>query len=905
VNHESINNNSGAAFPYFSWPWALAVYVVLTLLMFGDVLLSGGDKILSSVHTDIASQFLYWRDFGFRELRHGNLALWNPHLFSGAPFFGGFQSALLYPLNFPYLLLPTGAAINIGIALHVLLLGFFTYLWARHRDLHPLAALLTGILVMFCGPHFLHIYAGHLPNLCTMTWVPLIFLTVDGLLEKPTLGWGLLGSFAVAMQILAGHPQYVYYTALSVVIYTGIAILYPCRPGNDHRPDNARLATNKPGKNGRSDSTLKSKELFFSLGAKKWALPAVLAIFAAGAALSAVQLLTGIEAARESVRAGGVPFSFAAMFSFPPENFLTLLAPYLFGDLINNPYWGRAYLWEMNLFIGLNALVLAAYGLLRGGRTARILAVVIVVIFILALGVHTPFFRFLYDFLPGFDKFRGVSKFIFFASLLMIILAGTGLDKLMSNVRKNAATATPQTPSANAAADTRTDTTTEAVTHTETDPPAESSPRSPSGDGTEKKPLNLRKYSPFARIIPKTDPERDGSVRTLRINLPASSRGYVFILAAALLTAASALWLNSIATGSLSPELWTNFLALIARSGESYLDVRLFAHREFILHAAFFASQWLLIAALTLAVTAWLWQVTRRYPKIAVYGIVLLALLEVFLFARMTRESFNPAILNIPDLKKFVRSLDNDERILNLWLPNSALSLGAHDIWGHDPGVPRRYAELITFTQGHDSQQASQYVNFRQYHPLFKMLRLRYVITPGRENLEISEFPGAMKRIQLVSDWQTAASLPEALSIMGKSDFDPLKTVVLEKAPPFAKNACTYAGTARIISSSTDEFSIEAKLDCPAILLITDNHSTGWQGEAIEKKSPYRYPIIRANHALMAIPLTAGSHRFRIFYLPQAFVTGAAISGLAWISYVVIFLYWRRQGRASPRPPEP
>ena len=263
MNHEAINNNSGTAFPYFSWPWALAIYFALTLLMFGDVLLSGGATILSSVHTDIASQFLYWRDFGFRELRHGNLALWNPHLFSGAPFFGGFQSALLYPLNFPYLLLPTGAAINIGISVHVLLIGFFTYLWAHHRGLQPLAALLTGILLMFCGPHFLHIYAGHLPNLCTMTWVPLIFLAVDGLLEKPTLGWGLLGSFAVAMQILAGHPQYVYYTALSVLIYTVIAILYPCRPGNAPGPDDAHLAPNTPGKNGRSDRTMKIKEFFF------------------------------------------------------------------------------------------------------------------------------------------------------------------------------------------------------------------------------------------------------------------------------------------------------------------------------------------------------------------------------------------------------------------------------------------------------------------------------------------------------------------------------------------------------------------------------------------------------------------------------------------------------------------
>ena len=34
------------------------------------------------------------------------------------------------------------------------------------------AACLAGTLAMFCGAHFLHVYAGHLPNLCTMVWVP-------------------------------------------------------------------------------------------------------------------------------------------------------------------------------------------------------------------------------------------------------------------------------------------------------------------------------------------------------------------------------------------------------------------------------------------------------------------------------------------------------------------------------------------------------------------------------------------------------------------------------------------------------------------------------------------------------------------------------------------------------------
>ena len=92
----------------------------------------------------------------------------------------------------------------------------------------------------------------------------------------------------------------------------------------------------------------------------------MLAAIAAGCALSAVQILTGLDAAQESVRTGGIAFSFAAMFSLPPENLITLIAPYFFGDMIRTPYWGRAYLWEMNLFVGINGIILAAYGLIKG-----------------------------------------------------------------------------------------------------------------------------------------------------------------------------------------------------------------------------------------------------------------------------------------------------------------------------------------------------------------------------------------------------------------------------------------------------------------------------------------------------------------------------------------------------------
>ncbi|MDO8785347.1 MAG: hypothetical protein Q7J12_03930, partial [Syntrophales bacterium] len=201
----------------FDWRHAFFVLFMITLVMFGDVLFTDSGRILSAKGRDLYAGEFSGLDFVYRELRNGNLTLWNPHVFSGS----SMLSTALYPPHFFHLLLPLAQAVNAGIALHVLLAGFFMYLWAAYRRLHPLACLLTAVLLMFSGPYFMHVFAGHVGNLCAMTWAPLIFLAIDGMMDRSALKWALLGIFAVAMQMLTGQFQYVYYTAIAIVLYGG------------------------------------------------------------------------------------------------------------------------------------------------------------------------------------------------------------------------------------------------------------------------------------------------------------------------------------------------------------------------------------------------------------------------------------------------------------------------------------------------------------------------------------------------------------------------------------------------------------------------------------------------------------------------------------------------------------
>jgi len=57
-----------------------------SLVIFYDLLPLLARRVISSPIADLANQFLFWRDYGFGELKEGRFAFWNPYLYSGAPF---------------------------------------------------------------------------------------------------------------------------------------------------------------------------------------------------------------------------------------------------------------------------------------------------------------------------------------------------------------------------------------------------------------------------------------------------------------------------------------------------------------------------------------------------------------------------------------------------------------------------------------------------------------------------------------------------------------------------------------------------------------------------------------------------------------------------------------------------
>jgi hypothetical protein len=575
------------------------------------------------------------------------------------------------------------------------------------------------------------------------------------------------------MQILAGHPQYVYYTAIAAGIYFVLC-----------------LAT---------------------AGQRKRVLIGLLVIPIGGAALSAVQLLSGLEASGESLRSGGLSYDFAAMFSFPPENFLTLIVPWFFGGLKGLPYWGRCYIWEMSLFMSISGLVLAIYGAAAGERAKRNYSLAMAgVLLVLALGARTPLFDLLYQFLPMFDSFRGSSKFIFLATLFMAMLAGVGLDQI------------------------------------------------------------------------------------IRKKLEARWLCRLCVVMAVLLGVVAGI-VHVVASGSDFNVWWHRLPATIESTGEAYFRAEYASDPEFARQAGHHAVRMLLRGTATFVGLALL-AFAARFSRRAALGFLGVALVELFFFAHGSLARFDLSAAMPAQVAKHIAEHPGDYRILNVTNPNSAMSIGAFDIWGYDPGVPRRYGEFMAFTQGVSAEEATQYIRFSGMHRLYAMLRCRFAFVPNRSGeLQIVEAGDAMDRLELIQEYRVLTERAEIFAAMSDASFDPRRQVLLEQEPVPRPVSTSQQGNARIIDASTDHLTVEADLPAPAILLITDSYSKGWRARALPGSSQRDYQLLAANYCLRAVPLGAGHHRIRIEYVPAGFVVGKWISLFALATFSIAGLAALRQ----------
>jgi hypothetical protein len=168
---------------------------------------------------DLITSFYPFHAFAARAVRDGSFPLWNPHILAGAPFLANAQSALFYPPNFLYYVLPVSMAWAACLLIRMFACALFMTLFVRSIGATKTGAIFSGIVYSSCG--FMTTWQGQALG-DAVIWLPLICYSLVRLRAAPSRRNIVLTAVSFAMPILAGHPETTAHSALVGCAFAGV-----------------------------------------------------------------------------------------------------------------------------------------------------------------------------------------------------------------------------------------------------------------------------------------------------------------------------------------------------------------------------------------------------------------------------------------------------------------------------------------------------------------------------------------------------------------------------------------------------------------------------------------------------------------------------------------------------------
>ncbi len=354
--------------------------------------------------TDPIRQQYPWRELSITLEKQLELPLWNPYTFTGTPLLANFQSAVFYPLNILFFILPFLSAWSTQVILQTILLALFTFLYLRFLKLHPLSQILGAIAISFCG--FTISWYEWNTIVQTFLWLPLILLAKEHLLQKITKKWAVTLIFAVSAAFFAGHLQTFFYTFCIHMIYLYARII--------------QISSHE-------------KSQMFKFAVRKY-IPFLL-IGCAIVLITAVQWLPTLQFINLSARSLDQQNWQGAGWFIPWQHLIQFIAPDFFGNPSTLNYWGTWNYGELVGYIGVVPLFFAIYGILQWKNWyVRFFTVSLVVALVFALPNWISFLPFQLH--VPFLSTAQPTRLLSISDFSLSILAAFGLDAFLRQKNK-------------------------------------------------------------------------------------------------------------------------------------------------------------------------------------------------------------------------------------------------------------------------------------------------------------------------------------------------------------------------------------------------------------------------------------------------------------------------------------
>jgi hypothetical protein len=379
---------------------ALGLLFLIATICFADVLAG-----INQLYMRDMTRYYYPAKQILREIvQQGEFPYWNRYFSAGQPIAANPEHEVFYPLTW-LILLPSydlGYRLLVLIHVYIGLLGMYALL--RSMDLRPPAAWM-GALSFGLGGIYLS-YINLLPILFCAAWIPLTCLFVRRFLLRRNLRDFAAAALFLGIQFLVAEP--------TTVMQTGLLIgMYGLYRGWHSRPRVSKVIT---------------RVLWIAV------------ISVTGFLLGAAQILPAIDHVRDSARSRPFDFDLVSAWSMPWPKFAELIYPNVLGHIsIGNVmwYWGGGLYPGMgspflfSIYVGIGIIALAIGGAFARPRGGRLVLIIVFVSSLLAVGGHTPLYRWLYD--AGIaTSIRYPEKFILMAVFALIVFASQMLDRMLN-----------------------------------------------------------------------------------------------------------------------------------------------------------------------------------------------------------------------------------------------------------------------------------------------------------------------------------------------------------------------------------------------------------------------------------------------------------------------------------------
>jgi hypothetical protein len=318
----------------------------------------------------------------FRQLSSGRLPLWTTGRWGGSPLIGDPDLGALYlPYYLGYALtpFPHWRALDISACAHLALLIAGTVWFLGCLGARPLAAV-TGALLLVVNPTVVVVGRSWAEYWAALSYWPWLFGAATELSSGRRLGLAWLALCALAAQVYAGYPQFALYSGVPALAWIAF------RPGPLH---GRRIAI-------------------------------ALTIGTGAIGLAAPQILPGLAMARGSMRAA-------------PDAASRLAIADVFA--LSAASWKQAFsATAINPLLPCKLAIAPAIIALIGATRVRFVEAFLLAVFLLTAFLSTgPGSAYhLLQRIPPFGFFVGPIKFFYVAVFVLIVLAGLGLERVLS-----------------------------------------------------------------------------------------------------------------------------------------------------------------------------------------------------------------------------------------------------------------------------------------------------------------------------------------------------------------------------------------------------------------------------------------------------------------------------------------